>query len=435
MNSITSPQLAAMLVISDIFALVCYNGGLSAYTAVGLVSGIALQYVMVMPLVKAADKGKTLPKAVKLLLVSGLVLWGGALLGGLWKAADITFVPYENAGGFPGKLEITAMVAAVSLYIAYEGTKAAARSSLIAAFTGVIFLLTDLISGMRPSNFGNIPAAAQYGTFMDGLRLSFLGGGSLITFIALLPCVKGRKIKAASLYFLCRGILSAAVVMTAVLVTGGIMDTADFPVIMSAQLSQPFSSQRIDALFLILFAVFGVFALTVQVMTAAFLAGEIFSRFRRWRCTAAIALTLLAMGIFTGCTSTGQVSDKSYVRCVGTDGKTVTLSFFSDERIITAEGEDISSALAAAKIKAGRPVVTGFTELIILGNCNRKAVLEDMLKKWKVSPSCMVMYSGDPVSVINNTDPSLLEGRLKEAVRQGKAPVCDIITVLGNMQE
>lgn len=239
MNSITSPQLAAMLVISDIFALVCYNGGLSAYTAVGLVSGIALQYVMVMPLVKAADKGKTLPKAVKLLLVSGLVLWGGALLGGLWKAADITFVPYENAGGFPGKLEITAMVAAVSLYVAYEGTKAAARSSLIAAFTGVIFLLTDLISGMRLSNFGNIPAAAQFGTFMDGLRLSFLGGGNLITFIALLPCVKGRKIKAASLYFLCRGILSAAVVMTAVLVTGGIMDTADFPVIMSAQLSQP----------------------------------------------------------------------------------------------------------------------------------------------------------------------------------------------------
>ena len=170
-------------------------------------------------------------------------------------------------------------------------------------------------------------------------------------------------------------------------------------------------------------------------MTAAFLAGEIFSRFRRWRCTAAIALSLLAMGLFTGCASTGQVSDKSYVRCVGTDGKSVTLSFFSDERIITAEGEDISSALAAAEIKAGRPVVTGFTELIILGNCNRKAVLEDMLKEWKVSPSCMVMYSGDPEFTIKNTDPSLLEGRLKEAVRQGKAPRCDIVTVLGNMQE
>lgn len=435
MNSITSPQLAAMLVISDLFALMCYNGGLSAYTAVGLAFGIALQYVMVMPLVKSADNGETLPKTVKLLLAVGIVLWGGALLGGLWKAADITFVPYENAGGYLGKLEITAMLAAVSLYMAYEGTKATARSSLIAAFMGVIFLLTDLISSLRPSNFGNIPLSAQYGTFMDGLRLSFLSGGSLITFIALLPCVQGRKNKASVMYFLCRGILSAAVVMTAVLVTGGIMYTADFPVIMSAQLSQPFSSQRIDALFLILFAVFGVFAITVQVMTAAFLAGEIFSRFRRWRCTAAIALSLLAMGLFTGCTSTGQVSDKSYVRCVGTDGKTVTLSFFSDERIITAEGHDISSALAAAEIKAGRPVVTGFTELMILGDCDRKAVLEDMLKEWKVSPSCMVMYSGDPGFTIENTDPSLLEGRLKEAVRQGKAPECDIVTVLGNMQE
>ena len=58
-----------------------------------------------------------------------------------------------------------------------------------------------------------------------------------------------------------------------------------------------------------------------------------------------------------------------------------------------------------------------------------------MLKEWKVSPSCMVMYSGDPGFTIENTDPSLLEGRLKEAVRQGKAPRCDIVTVLGNMQE
>ena len=251
-----------------------------------------------------------------------------------------------------------------------------------------------------------------------------------MAFAALLPYVSGRKSRAAVMYFSCRLVLYTAAVMTSVLAAGGIMDIADFPVITAAQLSQPFASQRIDALFLILFTAFGVYALTVQVMTAALLAGDIFPKFRRWRSTAVLLMSLAAMGLFTGCTSTGQVSDKSYLRCVGVSGSRLTMTFFGDDEVITAEGEDIPSAMENAVITAGRPIVTGFTELIVLGDCDHREVLGYMLKVWKVPPSCMAVYSTDPESTIKTETPSLLEGRLKEEINQGKAQKCDIVTVL-----
>lgn len=432
MNSVTSPQLAAMLIISDLFALMCCKGGISAYTALGLTVGIVIQAVIALPLVRETEKGRVLPKWAKLLLGAGVILWCSSLLRGLHRAADVTFVPYES-GGAHGKLLMTVLTAAVCLYISYEGMKAAARSASVTAAVGVLLLLTDLISAVQTADIADIAASAPYGTFAGGVLLSFSSGGSFMAFAALLPYVQGRKSRAAVLYFSCRLLLCNAVIMTTVLTAGGIMDIADFPVIMSAQLSQPFSSQRTDALFLMLFAAFGVFALTVQVMTAAALAGDVFPRFRRWRCTAVLLLSAAAMGLFTGCSSTGQVSDKSYVRCVGIDGDRLTVAFFGDDEVITAQGEDIASALDNVSLSAGRPIVTGFTELIVLGDCDRRKVLGYMLKEWKVSPSCMVAYSADPEYTIKTETPSLLKGRLKEAIKQGKAQECDIVTVLSGI--
>lgn len=433
MNRITAPQLTAMMVISDLFALMCYEGGLSVYSAAGIAAGTALQFVMAVPFAIAADTGKNLPDAVKLILAGGVILWCGSLLNGLRRASDITFVPYENAGGTYGKLFIIVMVLAVCLYISYEGIKAASRSAVIVAAAGAAVLLADLASALRPSEFGNISASVRFGTFTGGLLISFATGGSSMAFVLMLPYVQGRKRRAAVMYFSCRLVMCTAVVMTAVLTAGGIMDIAEFPVIMSAQLSQPFSSQRTDALFLMLFAVYGVFALTGQLMTASVAAGDIFPKFSKWRSTAVLVLSLAAMGLFTGCTSTGQVHDKSYVRCVGVSGDRLTLAFFSGDEIITSEGSDIGAAMDEAVLTAGRPVVTGFTELIILGDCDRKAVLGYMLKEWKVSPSCMVIYSEEPENTMKETLPSVLEGRLKEAIKQGKARKCDIVTVLGGM--
>ena len=76
------------------------------------------------------------------------------------------------------------------------------------------------------------------------------------------------------------------------LVTGGIMEIADFPAVRAAQLTQPFPSQRIDSLFLIVFAVYAVFSIAVQSAAGACLAGKLFPSFRRFRCLTVLALMI-----------------------------------------------------------------------------------------------------------------------------------------------
>ena len=52
MNEITRNQLAAMLLITDAFALFCFTGSISLITAVGLTAGVFLQMLLAVPLIR-----------------------------------------------------------------------------------------------------------------------------------------------------------------------------------------------------------------------------------------------------------------------------------------------------------------------------------------------------------------------------------------------
>ena len=294
MKSITKNQLAALLVISDIFMLFCFEGGISLWSFAGFLTGISAQAFLAFPLVKFADSGGKTEKWAEIFYFAYLTFWGGFLLNRIWNAGDTIFVPYETSGGLKGRLLITGMISLVCLYISSTGMKAASRSAVIAAGFGVIFLLTDFVSAVKSSNFGNISASLSSGTFIEGIYKCFAVSGGIGTGAVLAPLVNESCKKGAKLYFSCRFVLSAALMLTALLVTGGIMQITDFPVIMAVQLSQPFTSQRIDSVFMILFAVFAVFSVTAEVMTASYLLGEIVPKFRKWRSTAVILLTISA---------------------------------------------------------------------------------------------------------------------------------------------
>ena len=57
-------------------------------------------------------------------------------------------------------------------------------------------------------------------------------------------------------------------------------------------------------------------------------------------------------------------------------------------------------------------------------------ILGHMLNEWKVSPSCMVVCSSDGRALLEQNDAELLMGMTEQAVKQGIAPECDVITVL-----
>lgn len=70
--------------------------------------------------------------------------------------------------------------------------------------------------------------------------------------------------------------------------------------------------------------------------------------------------------------------------------------------------------------------------MIVLDGQNSIDILEFMLHKWKVSPSCIIAYSENDDNIFESNIEKLT-GSVDNAVRQGKAPECDIITVMSGL--
>lgn len=147
-------------------------------------------------------------------------------------------------------------------------------------------------------------------------------------------------------------------------------------------------------------------------------------------------LGMMILLTFTGCESNGRVHDKNYLRAVSVSGeeeKSVTFTFFNnDGKYITTYGKDITEAKELAELRTGKKIFTGYTEMIVLDGQNSIDTLEFMLHKWKVSPSCIIAYSENDDNIFESSVEKLT-GSVDNAVRQGKAPECDIITVMSGL--
>lgn len=153
---------------------------------------------------------------------------------------------------------------------------------------------------------------------------------------------------------------------------------------------------------------------------------------------AGIISSACVAAMLTGCSETDHVQDKKYLRAVSIDGessKSAVFSFYTEEsKVVHAEGDSIDDACKAAELECGKDIFTGHTELIILSGCDYKATLEFLLNDWKVSPSCLIVYGGEECSeILKNNGAEELADSVKTAIEQGKAPACDIVTVLSGL--
>lgn len=285
MNRITKPQLWAMLLIPDSFLLICFQGKLNIMTLIGIAAGIAAQAAVLLPLAVLCEKKEHFPKWIMLIVLIYIIFSGGLLMNRSHTASHVLYIPFENTNEFI----ILALIALVCLYMSSTGIKALARASVIAAFVGVLYLVILSASAVLKSDYTNIERAWETSGFMSAFVQSFFLTGGLGTAIALFGITRGKAVSSLSGYFIARVIISAVIIFSSILTAGGISAITDFPVITAAQISQPFSSQRIDSLLLIIFSVFAVFSIAVQSAAAAYLIRQIFPKFRRFRSIAAIA--------------------------------------------------------------------------------------------------------------------------------------------------
>lgn len=306
MNKITQGQFVSLMLINDVFALFCLTGGISLWTAAGFAAGIILQFIFAIPLIRIYGRGRNIEdcgKIAEAAALIGVVLWGGLLFSMLWSTGEIISVPFEGLGNW-GRLIMAAIIGAVCVYLSSSGIKAVARSGAIAAALGALCLTVVAVSAVIDSDMKNLTIQPQDG-FLNEMVKGIAIGGGMNAFTVLLGYTKGRTIQTAAVYTAVKLIVMFVMIAVGVLVSGGIMDITDFPIVTAAQLTQPFSSQRIDSLFLIIFTVFAVYSTAVQGAAADYLLDCVFPKFKKYRCTAMLGAMAVFGLLFQGKTHYG----------------------------------------------------------------------------------------------------------------------------------
>ncbi len=303
MNRVSCGEFSAMLLICDAFTLMCLMGNISVLTTAGFLTGTAVQLLLALPAAYYYKNGGTLRDAPKIFAWFYLIyitLWGGLLFVMLWNASGEITIPAENVPLVPEKFIIAGLIAAVCLYAAAPGEKALARAALITAALGAVCIVIIIISAIPRSRMEYLSDTSHADSYFYEIMRGFVLSGGLGSFAVLIGFTKTSPVKCTWIYFSVKAVLFTAVTLTASASAGGIMEIADFPVITAAELSQPFSSQRIDSLFLIIFVILAVFAVSVQAVTASYLLGMLFPGFRRFRSTAVIAVMTLSAFFLSG---------------------------------------------------------------------------------------------------------------------------------------
>lgn len=285
--------MAAMLLTGDVFTLFCLNGKVSVITAAGFLTAAAIQLLLMLPIAVMLWKGCCTEKISEALLLASIILSGAMIFRMQWDASRVIHIPTGNARGIVEKLIISGLIALVCLYISSTGVKALARASVIAGAVGAIGIAVVIVSALFRASPENFSRCENTISFADEVVRALAVSSDSATLIVLLTLTKAHEPQGVFRYFMAKSVITSAMLLTTVLVVGGVMSITDFPLITAARLSQPFSVQRIDSLFLMNFAVFAVFSIAVRSASAAYLVGKLFPKFSRFRSSAVLLLMIL----------------------------------------------------------------------------------------------------------------------------------------------
>lgn len=289
-SKISYGQFSAILLTSDAFALICYSQKISIITILSFLISMVIQVAVVYPVIKS-DKSHD-KKWILLLYLIVSILWGALLFVRVWHISDAIYIPLPKLKFDTQKLIISALIAIVCLYASSPGIKALSRASVITAGFGILCIIIVALGSIKSNNIENLYIADQNGIASQityGLSLS----GSICIFPYLSGQLKDSKTKSATIYFICRAVLFTGIIILTLLTTGGIMKITDFPIIKAVELCQPFNTQRTDALFILVLVLLATVAISSQIVISSQIIESIFPKFRRFKSSAIISVTLI----------------------------------------------------------------------------------------------------------------------------------------------
>ncbi|MGN0621877.1 MAG: GerAB/ArcD/ProY family transporter [Porcipelethomonas sp.] len=300
MNKISSIQLFTLLLGVKMFSIICSASSADAEQMAGAAVSATFQMLAAVPMIALyRQSGFSLKKEMlfgrfgKLLYCLYFILWGAVSLENLWGVTKSVYFPIDSS------LTGAVILAAVSIYCASLGIKSVSRSSTVMLgfiVLSVGIMLLGAYPKADPANF--VPAVSVTGMLKKGIG-DFCSSGELVMLFILLDIADKNREKGAFRFFLWKLVLTEIIFAVEITVLGRIMGTTDFPFFTAGAFSQPFSIQRADSLYMIVFTMLCVMTVTLQILLSSSILKEIFPELKYTTLISAVLMAGSSAGIRT----------------------------------------------------------------------------------------------------------------------------------------
>ncbi len=270
MNKIRSGQLFTVLLTCAAFTFLCQS---AAFTMEGVFGeGIAAiaQILLCIPIVFLYRGGFSFSayarrhQLLPLIFIGYLLIRGGVSFVRLQQSSSALSLPIS------GDLLAAGLIALVCLYTVSLGIHALARSSTLIfgiLMFALIIMFIGAIPQAEPQNLSMTPEDSIWQGFLRGMYRA----DELILFFMLLDFCEKKQFRTAAAIFTGKFALAAYFALLGMAVLGNRMKQSAHPFFSTIAISQPLSTQRADALYLLIFVMLCVIRITLFTVLAAHL--------------------------------------------------------------------------------------------------------------------------------------------------------------------
>ena len=280
MNKISFSQLITALLLSSAFMLMCLSAPVGIEYMAGTAISFALQAILCIPIIFLYKKGFSLSAycnekhyVIPCLFALYFMLRGGVSFILVWNGGKQLSLPFSEP------LVTAVLIGIVCLYTASLGICAFARASSIVFGILTLTVAVLLIGAWQRIDTMELAETTENTIVGSTLRNLSLAD-TLPALFVLLNFKDGKKTHKALIFLPIGLIMWEIVLFLCITVLGSLLPTAPYPFFLLTAVSQPFSSQRADALYLILFVLLCILRITLLTVLSAHLLGMVFPKLK-----------------------------------------------------------------------------------------------------------------------------------------------------------
>jgi hypothetical protein len=295
MNKISSGQAFALFMMISSFGLMSSTASYSSEYMAGILISVIIQALLLLPVIYLYNRKnfsiEILPKYMLIIYTVYFLLYGGFTFSRFYSTAKTLDFPINS------RLFAVILIAGVCLYSAMLGLKAVSRGSVIILSLFIISLAVLLAGSYSKMDMTNFEWKKTSEMFSGGFSDLFFGSELAVIFIVFSMFEKSRA-KCAYGFLGIKLIIAEFVSFTGTAVLGSISSKSKYPFFTVGAYSQPFSVQRADGIYIILFTMLGAVAITAFIIISSMLIKLVFPELK-YNETAVTVLMLLISAVFS----------------------------------------------------------------------------------------------------------------------------------------